>query len=299
MTDLVPDEAGNGQSARRLIIVSGVSGAGKSIVLHALEDGGFFCVDNLPVGLLLTFAREIAFSDLPHYREVAIGVDARSPVANLMELPNLLEQLKQLPLTPELIFIEATRETLIQRFSETRRRHPLSDGDTPLPRAIDKELEVLEPIKACADLCIDTSNLNVHQLRELIGVRVARRRPGSLVVQILSFGYKKGLPRDADLVFDARCLPNPYWDPALRPLTGRDGPVGEFLAHAPDAAELIDTVGGFLQAWIPRFAERDRSYLTIAFGCTGGRHRSVYVAEAVAKYLRDRGIDGMVRHRDL
>lgn len=286
-------------TTRRLIIVSGVSGAGKSIVLHALEDGGFFCVDNLPVNLLLTFAREIAFSDLPHYREVAIGIDARSPVAALTELPTLLEPLRLLPIAPELIFIEAARETLIQRFSETRRRHPLSDGGTPLPLAIDREIQVLEPIKACADLCIDTSNLHVHQLRELIGVRVAGHRPGNMVIQVLSFGYKKGLPRDADLVFDARCLPNPYWDPVLRPLTGQDEEVCEFLARTPEVKELIDTVGGFLRAWIPRFAQLDRSYLTIAFGCTGGRHRSVYVAEAVAGNLRAHGIDCMIRHRDL
>lgn len=286
-------------TSRRLIIVSGVSGAGKSIVLHALEDGGFFCVDNLPVNLLLTFAREIAFSDLPHYREVAIGIDARSPVAALTELPTLLEQLRLLPIAPELVFIEAARETLIQRFSETRRRHPLSDGGTPLPLAIDREVQMLEPIKACADLCIDTSNLHVHQLRELIGVRVAGHRPGNMVIQVLSFGYKKGLPRDADLVFDARCLPNPYWDPVLRPLTGRDEEVCEFLARAPEVKELIDTVGRFLRDWIPRFAQLDRSYLTIAFGCTGGRHRSVYVAEAVASYLRGHGIDCMIRHRDL
>lgn len=282
---------------RRFIIVSGLSGAGKTIALHALDDAGFYCVDNLPAGFLADFVDFIAKGDLPHYHKVAVGIDARNPSADLDQLPAILDMLKSKHLHTELLFIEASDQALLNRFNETRRRHPLSSNDRPLRRAIAEERALLEPIASRADLRMDTTQLHIHQFRVQIHERITHRRRGSLTLQVYSFGYKNGVPPDADFVFDVRCLPNPYWDPALRDLSGRDDAVRSFLDNAPTAGEMVQDIIRFLDRWVARFEAEDRTYLTVAIGCTGGRHRSVYVAECLAAHFnKTRHI--VVNHRD-
>jgi RNase adapter protein RapZ len=284
-------------AARRFIIVSGVSGGGKTIALHALEDAGFYCVDNLPAGFLDDFARFIGDDDLPHYRRVAVGIDARNREDDLAQLPAILDRLAQGEASVELVFIDASDEALINRFSETRRRHPLSADSLPLRAAIARERELLEPIIARADLRIDTSHTHVHQFRALILDRVMNRERSVLALQISSFGYKNGVPPDADFVFDVRCLPNPHWDPTLRSQTGRDEAVCAFLDATELAPRMVADIIEFLRTWVPRFEADNRSYLTVAVGCTGGRHRSVYVAERIAAEFRA-GRHVVVTHRD-
>jgi len=284
-------------TGRRFIIVTGLSGAGKSIALHALEDGGFYCVDNLPAALLLDFAEFVDKGDLPHYRQVAVGVDARNPAMDLSQFPRLLDALYEMEFDVELIYIEASDQTLINRFSETRRKHPLSSGEQPLAQAIAQERVVMETLSDRANLRLDTTHTHIHEFRALIAERVTLREDGALSLQVCSFGYKNGVPPDADFVFDLRCLPNPYWDPALRELSGRDQAIQDFLHGEPLVDKMIGDVVGFLEQWIPAFEAENRSYLTIAMGCTGGRHRSVYVVERIAAYFKsDRQI--MLVHRD-
>jgi UPF0042 nucleotide-binding protein len=284
-------------SGRRFIIVTGLSGAGKSIALHALEDAGFYCVDNLPAALLLDFAEFVDKGDLPHYRQVAVGVDARNPATDLSLFPRVLDALYEMQFDVELIYIEASDQTLINRFSETRRKHPLSSGEQPLGQAIAQERVVMESLSDRANLRVDTTHTHIHEFRALIAERVAGRTTDALSLQVCSFGYKNGVPPDADFVFDLRCLPNPYWDPALRELSGRDQAIQDFLHGEPTVDKMIGDIVGFLEQWIPAFEAENRSYLTIAMGCTGGRHRSVYVVERIAAHFRpDRQI--MLVHRD-
>lgn len=284
---------------QRLVIVSGMSGAGKTVALHALEDAGYYCVDNLPVGILPAFASFIAEQGLPHFERVAVGVDARNHADAIAELPRTLDELRARRFDAELVFVDATDETLLQRFSETRRRHPLSSGDLPLADAIGEERRLLDRLADQADVRIDTSRSNVHQLRAQIRDQIARRPPGSLALQFRSFGFKNGVPGDADFVFDVRCLPNPYWDPALRDLSGEDDAVRSFLGSMDMVAEMIRDVIAFLERWLARFEDANRSYLTVAFGCTGGRHRSVYVAERVAEHFEAAGRHAVLTHRDV
>ena len=269
----------------RLVIISGVSGSGKSVALHVLEDLGFYCVDNIPVGLLKPFVDEIVRRNDPAFDDVGIGLDARSRPRDLDEVPTLLQKLRAGGISCEIIFLQTDTKVLLSRFSETRRKHPLSDDTTSLQEAIAKERELLSPISNSAELVIDTTRMSVSALREQIRGRVAPRTPGSVSIMIESFGYKNGLPANADFVFDVRCLPNPYWEPHLRPLSGKDAPVREFLDGAPMVQQMVDHIAAFLEEWIPRYQDFQRSYLTVAIGCTGGMHRSVYVAEAVAKRL--------------
>ncbi|HTT07508.1 MAG TPA: RNase adapter RapZ [Gammaproteobacteria bacterium] len=284
---------------KRLVVISGLSGAGKTEALHTLEDTGFYCVDNLPLGFLAEFAGEVAASRWPGYQQVAVGIDARSAVENLTGLPPALRQLKSAALAVELVFIEASDEILLKRFSETRRRHPLSGESLPLPGAIAAERERLAPLAEYADLRVDTSAMHVHRLREWVRERVARRVVGRLSLQLLSFGYKNGVPPESDFVFDARGLPNPHWEAELRDRSGLDAEVRAFLDASPLAQELAEQIGRFMLAWIPRFEAEDRPYLTVAVGCTGGRHRSVYVTERLAESLRDGGRAVLISHRDL
>ena len=284
---------------RRFVIVSGLSGAGKSIALHALEDDGFYCVDNLPVGILATFARYVGEQDQPHFNKVAVGIDARNQPSALASLPAALDALPEIHARAELIFVDASDETLLRRYSETRRKHPLSSGEVPLAEAIAQERALLDPLAMRADIRIDTTRTNVHEFRAEIRDLVTRRPPGALALQFQSFGFKHGVPSDADFVFDVRCLPNPYWDVALRDHTGRDAPVAEFLDAAPMVERLAQDVGEFLDTWIGQFEQANRTYLTIAFGCTGGRHRSVYMAERMARRFAARGKRAAISHRDL
>jgi UPF0042 nucleotide-binding protein len=282
----------------RFLIISGLSGAGKTIALHALEDDGFYCIDNLPVGILPGFAAYIAAQDGPHFRRVAVGIDARNQAGAIAELPASLDALSAQDVQAELIFVDASDETLLARFSETRRKHPLSANDVPLLAAIRRERALLDPVIARADIRIDTTRMNVHEFRSTIRDLVIRRRSGALALQFRSFGFKYGVPSDADFVFDVRCLPNPYWRPELRDLTGRDAAVREFLDEAPLVADMARDIAAFLESWIVRFEEVNRSYLTVAFGCTGGRHRSVYMAERVARHFAERGKEAAISHRD-
>ncbi len=285
-------------TVQRFIIVSGLSGAGKTIALHALEDAGYYCVDNLPAGFLADFAQFVSQSTLPLYTRVAVGIDARNPDGDLRQLPEILDLLKTQAFAVEVIFIEASDQALINRFHETRRRHPLSTTEIPLRQAIARERAVLEPVISRADLRIDTTHTHIHEFRAQIAEQVSRRTPGALALQFSSFGYKNGVPPDADFIFDVRCLPNPHWDPQLRDLSGRDAPVCEFLDGTAYAPEMVGDIIHLLERWIPRFEQEDRSYLTVAMGCTGGRHRSVYVAERVAAHFRHRW-HIVVTHRDL
>ncbi|HWN39617.1 MAG TPA: RNase adapter RapZ [Gammaproteobacteria bacterium] len=267
------------------MIISGVSGSGKSVALHVLEDLGFYCIDNIPVPLLKPFVDEIVWRKDPAFESVGIGLDARSRPSDLAEVPTLVQNLRDGGLAVEIIFLQADNKVLLSRFSETRRKHPLSDENTSLEEAIAKERALLSPIINSAELVIDTTRMSVYALREQIRERVAPRAPGALSIMIESFGYKNGLPANADFVFDVRCLPNPYWEPQLRPLSGKDAPVRAFLDSAPTVQRMVDDIVAFLEEWIPRYQDFQRSYLTVAIGCTGGMHRSVYVAEAVAKRL--------------
>ncbi|MFT4561398.1 MAG: UPF0042 nucleotide-binding protein [Gammaproteobacteria bacterium] len=284
-------------SGRRFIIVSGLSGAGKSVALRALEDAGFYCVDNLPAALLVNFSKFIDSANMPHYRQVAVGVDARNPATDLSQFPDVLRALQDLEFDVELLYLDASDEALISRFSETRRKHPLSSSDQTLAAAISQERVLMENLSALADLRLNTSHSLVHQFRKLIADRVARRPAGALSLQFCSFGFKNGVPADADFVFDLRCLPNPYWDPALRELTGRDSAIQHFFHADPIVDRMVNDIIDFLDKWIVTFESENRSYLTIALGCTGGRHRSVFVAERIADHFKA-GRQIMLDHRD-
>lgn len=284
--------------SKRFIVVTGLSGAGKSVALNALEDLGYYCIDNLPIGLLSEFARRSRETSHPLYRRVAVGIDARNPADDLSRFPEILNELGVGDLTLELIFIEANDDALIKRFSETRRKHPLSRDNVSLRDAIGRERELLDPLSEDADLRIDTSHSHVHELLDLIRKRVANRPVATLSLQFVSFAFKHGVPRDADFVFDVRCLPNPYWEPSLRDHSGRDQIVIEYLERAPVVAEMAADLSNFMDGWIPKFEEENRSYLTVAFGCTGGHHRSVYMAERLAAHFRALGKNVLVTHRD-
>jgi UPF0042 nucleotide-binding protein len=284
----------------RLVVVSGLSGAGKSVALHTLEDLGYYCIDNLPVDLLPALASQMTSPGSPDYEFTAVGIDARNPSRALERFPSILNELRSHCVDCQLVFLEAEDPILIKRFSETRRRHPLTSDEVSLAEAIARERQLLGPLASCADLRIDTSLTTLHQLRDLVRLRVGGGAPGALSVMLLSFGFKHGVPRDADFVFDVRCLPNPHWEPHLRPLTGRDAPVVEFLGCDALVDEMFEDLAGFLQDWIPRFEAENRAYLTVALGCTGGQHRSVYMAERLGEHLRAHGRwSVIVRHREL
>lgn len=282
----------------RLVIVSGLSGSGKSIVLHALEDIGFYCIDNLPLGLLSAFAAQMSHSPRHSYENAAIGIDARNLSEDLRSFPDVLAEIKAMGLQVDIIFLQADDATLIKRFSETRRKHPLTRAEVSLAEAIAQERQRLAPMAANADWCIDTTRTNVHQLRDQVRDRMLKTAVG-MSLTFLSFGYKHGIPVDADLVFDVRCLPNPHWVPQLRALTGLDREVQEFLEQQPLMTQMFDDIRNFLEHWIPRFEADNRTYMTVAIGCTGGQHRSVYLATRLGDFFGRRGGQVMVRHREL
>ena len=283
----------------KLVIVTGLSGSGKTIALHSLEDEGYFCIDNMPVFLLIAFATNLVENPDDTYQLTAVGIDVRSDHKDFVEIPRLVERLKSDGIECEIIMLEAQDEVLIKRFSETRRKHPLTDEHTTLAQAIRRERELLQPLTLASDLRIDTSYTNLHQLRKAIRDRVARVTDNRLSLQIESFGFKHGVPRDADFVFDIRCLPNPHWQQELRPLTGRDKPVADFLAEQPDTDRMFNDISTFIQNWIPSFQADGRSYLTVAVGCTGGQHRSVYMTERLCDHFEKTGITTIGSHREL
>jgi UPF0042 nucleotide-binding protein len=292
--------AGMQEKQAKLIVVSGLSGSGKSIALNVLEDAGFNCIDNLPVSLFETLVRNLSKEQPEHLCRTAIGIDARIPDAELTRVPELVRELKQQGIDCEIVFLEADNDVLIQRFSETRRRHPLTDENNDLESAIGLEHQLLAPLRDAAHLQINTSRTTLHELRSLIRSRVAERESGHLSLMLQSFGFKHGAPRNADFVFDMRCLPNPHWHPDLRPLTGRDPAVAEFLEQDRKVEEMFTDVSRFLAHWVPCFESEGRSYLTIAIGCTGGQHRSVYMTERLKRFFDEQGRSTcLCTHREL
>jgi UPF0042 nucleotide-binding protein len=285
-----------------LIIVSGLSGAGKSVALRTLEDVGHVCIDNLPLFLLRDLAlglKETRPDGGDGRGGTAIGIDARSGPGLLADVPAVIEELEAQGIRVRVIFLDADTPTLVTRFSETRRKHPLTGAERSLAEAIELERHLIEPLRRIASTQIDTSYTNVHELRELVRENLDHKVPAKAPVLLQSFGFKNGVPSGADFVFDVRCLPNPHWQPELRALTGRDKPVADFLEDSPEAMQMRADLIGFLGRWIPRFESDGRSYLTIGIGCTGGRHRSVYMVEALRDHFDTQGRQVLVRHREL
>lgn len=283
----------------QVLVVSGLSGSGKSVALRTLEDLDYYCADNLPAELLPQFVESVV-DGAQDANRIAVGIDVRNRPQDLADLPRSLAALGSAGFGYRLVFLDTRDEVLIKRFNETRRRHPLSRNGLPLAEAIARERELMRPLAALADVVIDSSELNVHQLRRKIATEIASGGEGGLSILLESFAYKNGLPADADFVFDVRCLPNPHWLPALRPLSGRDQAVREHLDEQPLVRDYLDQVIGFLDSFLPRFENDSRSYVTVAFGCTGGRHRSVYCAETVAAHLRAHGREQVVTfHREI
>lgn len=289
----------------QLILVTGLSGSGKSVALNVLEDGGYYCVDNLPAPLLPELVATLR--EAGHDR-VAVAVDARTASLTdtvrrgLTDLPQYLSNLQFYGIDVRVLFLDAKTETLITRFSETRRRHPLDDGTATIPEYIERERELLADVQPLAHH-IDTSDLRPNTLRAWLKDFLKSAR-ADLTLVFTSFGFKHGIPLDADLVFDVRMLPNPHYDLQLRPLTGRDGPVIDFLDATPAAQELLSDIDGFVAKWLPAFARDNRHYVTVAVGCTGGQHRSVYFAEHLAARFIERGTGSvgaeiLVRHREI
>jgi UPF0042 nucleotide-binding protein len=276
----------------QLVLVTGMSGSGKSVALKVLEDAGYYCVDNLPANLLPGL---IDFLGAEHYARVAVSVDVRSG-PSLLELPPLIVELRRRAMDLRVLFLDAKTDTLVKRFSETRRRHPLSDDTRTLPECIEAERELLGEVSAQAHH-IDTSELSAHALRawvkDFVGLGAS-----SLTLLFQSFAFKKGIPLDADLVFDVRCLPNPHYDPLLRPMSGLDEPVIEFLLRDDNVQRMLADIGRFVDDWLPCYIRDNRSYLTVAIGCTGGRHRSVYFVETLAQRFRTL-VPVLIRHREL
>lgn len=280
----------------KLVIVSGLSGSGKSIALQVLEDLEYYCIDNLPINMLEALTAEIISAK---HEYVAIGIDARNVATEFDRFPQQLQQLPKNKIDCEIFFLEASDAALIKRFSETRRKHPLSNQETPLNEAIVHERFLLEPISSKADLRIDTSSTNVHQLRDLIKARVKQADNQSISIMFESFGFKHGMPVNADFVFDVRCLANPHWVPELRSLTGADSAVIDYLNGHDEVKEMFNDIMGFIDKWIPKFEADNRSYITIAIGCTGGQHRSVYLVNKLAKMAKTKHNNVLSRHREI
>jgi UPF0042 nucleotide-binding protein len=281
-----------------LIVLTGVSGGGKTVALRALEDLDFYCVDNLPTTLEAPLVNAVIQGKGGNHRRIAVGVDVRNRGVDFAQMPNVLSELAGAGVQVHLIFIDCRDEVLIKRYSETRRRHPLASRGRSLGDAITEERRLLRPLMAIAEKVIDSSELNVHQLRRLVATGYAQATEG-LTLMFQSFAFKRGLPLDSDFVFDARCLPNPHWQPHLRPLSGKDAPVREFLEAEPLVGEYFADTARWLDAWLPRFEQDDRSYVTISIGCTGGRHRSVYLVEKLAAHYRHRRDGVLTFHREL
>lgn len=280
----------------KLLILSGRSGSGKSICLHLLEDQGFYCVDNLPLDLLPHLCEQIK----QQHPRVAVSIDARSSsTSDLSRFDSILRETEAQGYKPTVLYLDASSDTLLQRYSETRRKHPLTNETTPLKEAIEAERKLLSPIANAADLTIDTTKLTSQQLGLLLHERIIGQQNGALSILLESFGYKHGIPADADYVFDIRCLPNPYWQPGMRDLTGLDKTVVEFLDAQENVQHMAQDIQTFLDKWIPCFINDKRSYLTIAIGCTGGKHRSVYMVNRLAQHFREKYSGILVRHREL
>jgi UPF0042 nucleotide-binding protein len=281
----------------RFIIISGLSGSGKSIALRALEDMGYYCIDNLPAALLPQFATQLQHAE-HGYENVAVSIDSRNR-SFLQTISENLDAIESLGIEYNVIFLKADENILIKRFSETRRKHPLTDTDKPLIESIRMEDELLSPLSSRANKLINTSNTTPQELRSLIRDFIGAVSTYNLSILFESFGYKHGIPQDADFVFDVRCLPNPYWDAELRPFNGTDQAVVNFLRGKPDVRKMIDQIFDFVNGWLPNFEADHRSYITVAIGCTGGQHRSVYIANELAGRFSNQHLNIQIRHREL
>lgn len=282
----------------RLVIISGRSGSGKSTALNVLEDNDFYCIDNLPASLLPALAEHSLLSPEPGPERVAVSIDARNHPDQLSRFPAILQSLRERNIQCDLVFLDAEDATLLKRYSETRRRHPLTSNERSLPEALAYEHQLLLPLADSADLNIDTTRLNLYQLGDLIKQRLLDKPANGTAFLFKSFGFKRGLPVEADFVLDVRNLPNPYWQPELRAYSGMEQPVIDFLDQQPEVNELFTDLLHYLQKWLPRVGASNRAYVTIAIGCTGGQHRSVYMVERLAKALRQHIDHIQVRHRD-
>jgi len=285
----------------KLIIVSGRSGSGKSTALHVLEDMGFYCIDNLPIGLLGPLTQEAIeqHHDVGRARKIAVSIDARNMYRELGDFPLIMQALSASNIETEVIYLDADNETLLMRFHATRRKHPLSNNDVSLREAIAKEKELLEPIATLASLYIDTKDMSLYQLRDQVKLRVLGHTDQELALLIQSFGFKHGVPSDSDYVFDVRCLPNPYWDASLRGLRGTDQEIIDFLEGHEEPRKMVEDIKNFLDTWIPSSQRSNRTYMTVSIGCTGGQHRSVYISEQVAKLFATKYKNVQVRHKEL
>ncbi len=280
----------------KLVIISGRSGSGKSTALNLLEDEGYYCIDNLPVTLIPDLVSHLQNSVSSEHQLVALGIDARNETKDLSKLDKLLDQAET---QFDIVFLDADSDKLIKRFSETRRRHPLSNKYTALAEAINSEKRILEPIADRATLSIDTSEMSLHELRSTIKSRLVEKQGSGISILFQSFGFKHGIPVDADFVYDVRILPNPHWDQALRSMTGLDQGVIDFLNGHEEVAEMLTDIRQFLQKWLPDFELNNRSYITIAIGCTGGQHRSVFISEQLAGHFEGLYHNVQVRHREI
>lgn len=283
----------------QLVIVSGLSGAGKTVALKQFEDLGYTCIDNIPLALLDSLTGSKLKSLKERYERMAVGIDARLSPDEIQDFPLYLDKLRADGVDVHVLFLNADDEVILRRYSETRRPHPLTSSGLSLTDAITRERELLAPIANTAQEVIETTSLNLHELREEIARRMPESGSGRLAVTFMSFGFKNGAPDIADFVFDVRCLPNPHWEPALRAESGLDEGVREFLGRHEDVRRMIQDLRDFLERWLPRFEEQDRAYVTIAIGCTGGRHRSVYIAEQLAQAFSDRYDAVTTKHREL
>lgn len=284
----------------RLTIVTGLSGSGKSVALHTLEDEGFYCIDNLPSSMVNDLLDNVLADKNKLFEKLAIGIDMRGEQSTSDQFLTVLKSLHaRSDLQTDVLFLDTSRQTLSTRFSETRRRHPLSSPDVPLMTAIDKEIELLTGVKNEADLVIDTSLLNLHQLRNIISTDVLSRSSAGLSLIFQSFGFKHGQPTSTDFMFDVRCLPNPYWEPELREFTGRDEPIIDFLGGQENVMDMFSDIQQYIARWLPHFENENRSYLTVSIGCTGGRHRSVYLCELLAAQFSAIRDNVSIRHREI
>ena len=281
------------------VLISGLSGAGKSIAVHALEDMGYYCTDNMPLGLLPQLLQTLRVEEPSRATHVAVVIDARSTAGGLEKISEMIDSLRTEGVDAQILYLEAEDEVLITRFKETRRRHPLSTNERSLSEAISHERALLSPVRRLATAVLDTSFTHIYQLRDMVSEHVAPNSCQKFSVLLQSFGYKHGIPQDADVVFDARCLPNPYWETELRPLTGKDQAVRQFLDAQPAAVKMLASLKTFLEEWLPAFEVNNRAYLNVAVGCTGGRHRSVYLVEMLSRQLNVIREGIIVRHREL
>ena len=283
----------------RLVVISGRSGSGKTSALNILEDVGFTCIDNMPSSLLPELVHQLTIDSSNRELLLAVGIDARNLMGDLSGIPKTLKQIEGEGVAVDVLFLQAHSSDLLRRYSETRRKHPLSSDSVGLKEAIALEKKLLAPIADIADRVIDSSGLSLHQLRDLIRNTVVPNSHETMSILFQSFGFKRGMPNDADFVFDVRCLPNPYWKAELRTQTGNDTAVIQFLESQVDVASMLADIIGYLTRWIPKFQSNNRSYLTVAVGCTGGQHRSVYIANRLYEHFSKQHQTVQIMHKEL